>query len=1025
MAKNVSLWGADYTAVPALDVPQTGGGTARFIDPSPTTAIDSDVANGKIYFKADGTQSTGTGSGGTPTLETVTKTYTPSTSAVTDTITPSSGYDGIEEVDVTVSAVPLLGNYTLGNGYRFITENGQRKFRVDANLANMSDPSDGYIHLDRYETISGNPTIFDAIATGTTVTPTESSQTIGGYRCMMESAVTVNAIPSNYVGSGITQRDSTDLSASGATVTAPSGYYASNASYSIPYANFGVPSNERTKENGKFIYTRSFPQFTSGYLASASPVVLEETLEDKTVTPSTSQQVITPTGSNYYLNSVTVDAMPSGTEGTPTINVGNLYRGERLVTASVTNTEGYISGGTHDADGIILSAGDFVTGSYTITENDTYNVASVAEVVVQVEPSLQSKTNISPTTSSQTIEADSGYDGLSSVQINAMPSGTEGTPTATKGAVSNHSIAVTPSVTNSAGYISGGTHNGTAVSVSASELVSGTYTVSSSGTADVTNYASVSVPQADVAGAVDNYFTTQNGQRKWHNEGYLQVNAEGWIDLAVSVINTNYNAIASGTSVTPTKSSQTIGGANYMMEGAVTVNAIPSQYIIPSGNLPITQNGNNIDVTNYATVSVNVSGGGGTSTSVSEASVAVTSATSSISFNSLLGEPTSFVVLAGDDVATGASPYKVAMVVYDGTSDIGQTITNTNNAQVSYDGSGFSHTYSNGTLTVTATTTQFQANTTYFLAYSYGGSAANIHTADVQVGSGATSITFTGLEDKPLYWSCIFKSNFATSSGYQRVVGVYVDSQDDEYGLCMDSAAHFSASYWTSSYSNGSLTITSQGTNAGGYFHQPGYYQLTYVLADASPYQKINKTYSATTTTQTEKIEASSGYDAIGEVNVTVNPISQTNLTAANIKNGTTVTINNGSTNIYSVTGTYSGGGGGSATVATTTWTNTDSTATSHTFSSLSGTPIAAFLRCTTSLSRSSSSTNYFIADMVWTGSACRGNSFRRSNGTYANVTSGYSATTGTNSITFSSSGTSTSNPGSFYNGTYELTYIY
>ena len=62
---------------------------------------------------------------------------------------------------------------------------------------------------------------------------------------------------------------------------------------------------------------------------------------------------------------------------------------------------------------------------------------------------------------------------------------------------------------------------------------------------------------------------------------------------------------------------------------------------------------------------------------------------------------------------------------------------------------------------------------------------------------------------------------------------------------------------------------------------------------------------------------------------------------------------------------------------------------------------------------------------MVWTGSSCVGNSFRRSNGTYANVTSGYSVTTGTNSITFTSSGTSTTNPGSFYNGTYELVYIY
>lgn len=912
MAKNVSLWGTDYTAVPALDVPQTGGGTARFTDTSPTTATDPDVLNGKIYFKADGTQSTGTGSGGTPTLETVTKTYTPSTSAVTDTITPSSGYDGIEEVDVTVSAVPLLGNYTLGNGYRFITENGQRKFQVDANLSNMSDPSDGYIHLNRYETITGNPTIFDAIATGTTVAPTESSQTIGGYRCMMESAVTVNAIPSNYVGSGITQRTSSDLSASGATVTAPSGYYASDASKSVA----------------------------------------------------------------------------SGTEGTPTINVGSLYRGERLVTASVTNTGGYISGGTHSADGIILSASDFATGSYTITENDTYDVTATAEVVVQVEPSLQSKTNISPTTSSQTIEADSGYDGLSSVQINAMPSGTEGTPTATKGAVNNHSIAVTPSVTNSAGYISGGTHNGTAVSVSASELVSGTLIINSSGTADVTNLASVTV-EAGGATASATKGTVSN------------------------------HAITVTPSVTRTAGYITAGSAN---GSAVTVAA--SELV--SGNLPITQNGNNIDVTNYATVSVNVSGGGGNPVAIGAGYNDDGGDRTSISFGDLLGEPTSFVVFANNAIALpSGTPYRTSAVVYDGTSHHAQILTNTSNAQASYDSSSFSHTYSNGTLTISSSGAHF-VDADWVLQYSYGGTSANVHTADVQVGSGATSITFTGLEDEPLGWSLIFKSNFGTSSGYQRVISVaWEDTANVHEGLCLDSQARYSSSYWSSSYNNGSLTITSQGTNAGGYFHQPGYYQLTYVIGDASPYQKINKTYYATTTQQTEKIEASSGYDAIGEVNVTVNPISQTNLIAANIKNGTTVTINNGTTNIYSVTGSYTGGGGGSATVATTTWTNSDSTATSHTFSSLSGTPIAAFLRCTTSLSRSSSSTNYFVADMLWTGSACRGNSFRRSNGTYANVTNGYSATTGTNSITFTSSGTSTSNPGSFYNGTYELTYIY
>lgn len=109
------------------------------------------------------------------------------------------------------------------------------------------------------------------------------------------------------------------------------------------------------------------------------------------------------------------------------------------------------------------------------------------------EPNLQAKTNISPTTSSQTITADSGYDGLSSVQINAMPTGTAGTPTATKGTVSNHSVTVTPSVTNTAGYISSGTKTGTAVTVSASELVSGSETKTANGTYDVTNLASLVV----------------------------------------------------------------------------------------------------------------------------------------------------------------------------------------------------------------------------------------------------------------------------------------------------------------------------------------------------------------------------------------------------------------------------------------------------------------------------------------------------------------------------------------------------
>ena len=60
MAQNVTVAGASYSAVPAVDLPKTGGGTATFTDTSPTTAVESDVASGKIFFKADGSQATGT-----------------------------------------------------------------------------------------------------------------------------------------------------------------------------------------------------------------------------------------------------------------------------------------------------------------------------------------------------------------------------------------------------------------------------------------------------------------------------------------------------------------------------------------------------------------------------------------------------------------------------------------------------------------------------------------------------------------------------------------------------------------------------------------------------------------------------------------------------------------------------------------------------------------------------------------------------------------------------------------------------
>ena len=66
-------------------------------------------------------------------------------------------------------------------------------------------------------------------------------------------------------------------------------------------------------------------------------------------------------------------------------------------------------------------------------------------------------------------------------------------PTATKGTVSNHSVYVTPHISLDTGYYLSGSESGTPVKVSASELVSGSQTITQNGTVDVTNLASVSV----------------------------------------------------------------------------------------------------------------------------------------------------------------------------------------------------------------------------------------------------------------------------------------------------------------------------------------------------------------------------------------------------------------------------------------------------------------------------------------------------------------------------------------------------
>lgn len=118
----------------------------------------------------------------------------------------------------------------------------------------------------------------------------------------------------------------------------------------------------------------------------------------------------------------------------------------------------------------------------------------LSKVAVNV-PTGEARTSSDLTVSGATVNVPAGL--YSSAASKSVASGTAGTPTASKGAVSNNSVTVTPSVTNTTGYITGGTKTGTGVTVSASELVSGNKALTPSETAqsdiDVTNFKTASV----------------------------------------------------------------------------------------------------------------------------------------------------------------------------------------------------------------------------------------------------------------------------------------------------------------------------------------------------------------------------------------------------------------------------------------------------------------------------------------------------------------------------------------------------
>lgn len=99
MAQNVIINGVTYQSVPEVDIPKSGGGTAKFYDTAGATAAAADILTGKTAYGASGSVSGSMANNGSTSGTISTK---------AGTVTIPSGYTTGGTVSIASAAVTDL-----------------------------------------------------------------------------------------------------------------------------------------------------------------------------------------------------------------------------------------------------------------------------------------------------------------------------------------------------------------------------------------------------------------------------------------------------------------------------------------------------------------------------------------------------------------------------------------------------------------------------------------------------------------------------------------------------------------------------------------------------------------------------------------------------------------------------------------------------------------------------------------------------------------------------------------------------